>query len=61
MYAGGTWRDVPLYQRERMRAGDAVTGPAIIAEANATTVVDDGWRATMTGDRASAGRARRRT
>ena len=31
-----------------MPAGTEVTGPAIIAEANATTVVDDGWRATMT-------------
>ena len=25
-----------------------MTGPAIIAEANATTVVDNGWQATMT-------------
>ncbi len=48
LYARESWRDAPLYQRERMRAGDAVTGPAIIAEPNATTVVDDGWRATLT-------------
>jgi 5-oxoprolinase (ATP-hydrolysing) len=31
-----------------MRSGQTVTGPAIIAEANATTVVDEDWRATMT-------------
>ena len=48
VYSGGSWRDAPLLRRERMRPGDAVTGPAIIAEANATTVVDDGWRATLT-------------
>ena len=30
------------------RPGETVTGPAIIAEANATTVVDDGWQATVT-------------
>ena len=48
VYSGGLWRDAPLRHRERMRPGDTVTGPAIIAEANATTVVDDGWRATMT-------------
>ena len=48
LHTGNAWRDVPLYQRERMRPGDAVTGPAIIAEANATTVVDDGWRAALT-------------
>jgi 5-oxoprolinase (ATP-hydrolysing) len=48
VYSGGSWRNAPLRHRERMRPGDAVTGPAIIAEANATTVVDDGWRATLT-------------
>jgi 5-oxoprolinase (ATP-hydrolysing) len=48
VYAGGSWRDAPLCHRERMRPGDTVTGPAIIAEANATTVVDDGWQSTMT-------------
>jgi 5-oxoprolinase (ATP-hydrolysing) len=44
----GGWRTVPLYRREALTAGAGVTGPAIIAEANATTVVDDGWRATVT-------------
>jgi 5-oxoprolinase (ATP-hydrolysing) len=43
------WRRVPLHRRDRMPAGEQVTGPAIIAEADATTVVDDGWRARMTG------------
>ncbi|GLY69936.1 hydantoinase B/oxoprolinase family protein [Amycolatopsis taiwanensis] len=50
LYSGDAWRDAPLYQRERMRAGETVTGPAIIAEANATTVVDDGWQANVTED-----------
>ena len=49
MYTGGGWRPVPLYQRDGLRPGDTVDGPAIVAEANATTVVDDGWRATVTG------------
>src|SRR5690606_6483254 len=31
-----------------LRPGDTVTGPAIITEANATTVVDDGWAASTT-------------
>ena len=48
IYSGGSWRDAPLTHRERMRHGDTVIGPAIVAEANATTVVDDGWQATMT-------------
>ncbi|MEU8764079.1 hydantoinase B/oxoprolinase family protein [Streptomyces sp. NPDC048659] len=36
----------PLYRREDLRPGDSVTGPAILAEDDATTVVDAGWRAT---------------
>ena len=36
-----------LYRREELRHGDAVEGPAIIAEANATTVVEPGWKATL--------------
>jgi 5-oxoprolinase (ATP-hydrolysing) len=48
MHTRGTWREVPLFQRERLGPGDTVTGPAIIAEANATTVVDDGWQAQVT-------------
>jgi 5-oxoprolinase (ATP-hydrolysing) len=48
MYTQGAWREVPLFQRERLGPGDTVTGPAIIAEANATTVVDDGWQTQVT-------------
>jgi 5-oxoprolinase (ATP-hydrolysing) len=48
MYAAGSWHEAPLYQRERMGSGNTVTGPAIVAEANSTTVVDPGWSATMT-------------
>lgn len=47
LYTGGAWRQAPLYQRERMASGTTVTGPAILAEANATTVVDEGWQAAV--------------
>ncbi|MFF0464146.1 hydantoinase B/oxoprolinase family protein [Streptomyces mexicanus] len=50
LHTGGTWRDVPLHRREELPPGGTVTGPAIITEASATTVVDDGWRATVTDD-----------
>ncbi|MGW8990607.1 hydantoinase B/oxoprolinase family protein [Streptomyces zhihengii] len=46
MYADGATRTVPLVQRSALRAGDEVTGPAVVAEPDATTVVDPGWRAT---------------
>ncbi|WP_405662333.1 hydantoinase B/oxoprolinase family protein [Streptomyces sp. NBC_00079] len=50
LHTGGAWRDVPLRRREDLPPGDTVTGPAIIAEAGATTVVDDGWRAVARDD-----------
>lgn len=49
LWADGRWREAPLHLRERMVAGQEVSGPAIIAEANATTVIDEGWTARMTG------------
>ncbi|MFF8847227.1 hydantoinase B/oxoprolinase family protein [Streptomyces sp. NPDC015127] len=36
---------VPLYRRGDLRPGHEVPGPAIVAEADATTVVDPGWQA----------------
>ncbi len=48
MYSNGQWHEAALVVREDMRAGDAVPGPAIIAEKNATTVVEPGWQANLT-------------
>jgi 5-oxoprolinase (ATP-hydrolysing) len=47
-YFDGAWHATPLFVRADTRPGDHVDGPAIIAEANATTVVEPGWRATLT-------------
>jgi 5-oxoprolinase (ATP-hydrolysing) len=48
MYSGGRWREAALVVREDLRPGDRVSGPAIIAEKNATTVVEPGWEAELT-------------
>jgi 5-oxoprolinase (ATP-hydrolysing) len=48
MFGGGGWERVPLYRRGDLPPGVAVDGPAIIAEDLATTVVEHGWRATVT-------------
>ena len=42
-----------------LRPGDAVAGPAVIREHNATTVVEPGWRATLHRARRPRARARR--
>ncbi len=48
MYSGGQWWDAVLVVREDLRPGDQIPGPAIIAEKNATTVVEPGWTANVT-------------
>ncbi|MFE6683522.1 hydantoinase B/oxoprolinase family protein [Streptomyces sp. NPDC057729] len=45
MFAEGRWQETPLHRREELRPAATVTGPAVIAEADATTVVDPGWQA----------------
>ena len=42
------WQDAALVVREDLRPGDVIDGPAIIAEKNATTVVEPGWQARLT-------------
>jgi 5-oxoprolinase (ATP-hydrolysing) len=47
MFSAGSWADVDLYRRDDIDPGDQVDAPAIIAEANATTVLEPGWRARV--------------
>jgi 5-oxoprolinase (ATP-hydrolysing) len=42
--------DAPLYRREDLLPGHRVSGPAIIAERNATTVIEPGWDADVTAE-----------
>ncbi|HQR12004.1 MAG TPA: hydantoinase B/oxoprolinase family protein [Casimicrobiaceae bacterium] len=48
VYTEGRLRDAHVYERADLRPGDAIDGPAVISERNATTVVEPGWRATLT-------------
>ena len=47
MFTQGHWHETPVYRRDELGAGGRVDGPAIIAEANATTVIEPGWRAEV--------------
>ncbi|WP_443070289.1 hydantoinase B/oxoprolinase family protein [Streptomyces sp. WAC05374] len=49
VFVAGRRRDTPLYRREDLRPSDTVRGPALIAEADATTLVEDGWQAVAAG------------
>jgi len=44
----GRWLEAGLFVRERLQPGATIDGPAIIAEKNATTVVEPGWQAVLT-------------
>jgi 5-oxoprolinase (ATP-hydrolysing) len=48
LFSGGKWHDTALYRREDTRPGDMIHGPAIIAEKNATNIVEPGWVAEVT-------------
>ncbi len=48
MYCEGDWHDAALHRRELLARGAVIDGPAIVAEANATTVIEPGWQARIT-------------
>jgi 5-oxoprolinase (ATP-hydrolysing) len=47
LYADGAWRDAQLLPRSALVSGQTVQGPAVIAEATATTVLELGWQAHL--------------
>ena len=48
MWSGGGEHATPVFDRLALRAGDRLLGPALVREANATTVVEPGWTAEVT-------------
>lgn len=46
MVADANHCDVPLYDRDLLLPGQSLSGPAIIKEQTATTIVEPGWRAS---------------
>jgi 5-oxoprolinase (ATP-hydrolysing) len=45
---GGERHRAPVYLRDELVPGQRLAGPAVIAETNATTVVEPGWEAEVT-------------
>src|SRR5262249_41491533 len=48
MWTNGAEHVAPVFDRTSLRAGHRIAGPALIREANATTVIEPGWRAEVT-------------
>jgi N-methylhydantoinase A len=47
MWADGKEHDALIYDRAKLRAGDTVTGPAIVSEMDSTTVILPGYAAEV--------------
>lgn len=50
MWVHNEWREVPVYERNNLLPNSPITGPAIVAETNSTTVVEPDWRAEVLRD-----------
>ena len=48
LFTLGQSRVAPVFERTALRAGDTLPGPALIREANATTIIEPGWAAEVT-------------
>ena len=48
LFRDGSLLDAPAFARETLRAGDSLSAPALVLEANATTVIEPGWTARIT-------------
>ena len=48
MWSGGRAHEAWVFDRAGLRAGDRITGPALVREAIATTVIEPGWTAEVT-------------
>jgi 5-oxoprolinase (ATP-hydrolysing) len=48
IWSGGAAHATPVFERTTLCAGDRIAGPALIREANATTVVEPGWETEVT-------------
>jgi 5-oxoprolinase (ATP-hydrolysing) len=49
IHVAGSWGEAPLARRRDLRPGQRLDGPALIVEDFATTVLQPGWRAEVTG------------
>lgn len=47
---GGERYQAPYYQRDQLKVGEAISGPAVIIEKTATLVVEPGWQAVLTAN-----------
>ncbi|HET7271208.1 MAG TPA: hydantoinase/oxoprolinase family protein, partial [Rubrobacter sp.] len=47
VYFDGGWMETPIYDRGKLRPGNAVAGPAIVVQDDTTTVIEPGFRGAV--------------
>ncbi|MCC5862806.1 MAG: hydantoinase B/oxoprolinase family protein [Gammaproteobacteria bacterium] len=47
VWCGEAWRETPFFERAALAPGMQLTGPAVIVERTATTVIEEGWSAEV--------------
>ncbi|MFN3350144.1 hydantoinase B/oxoprolinase family protein [Pseudorhodoplanes sp.] len=47
-FSGGAWHKAAVYNRDQLKPGNKVKGPAIVIEPHQTVVVEPGWQAALT-------------
>jgi 5-oxoprolinase (ATP-hydrolysing) len=48
-WTGGSWRDVPVFDRACLKPGAAFAGPSLVFESHSATFVGEGWRGRVDG------------
>ncbi len=47
VYFGGEWRDVSIFDRDALRSGAELSGPALVFDAHSSLVLAPGWSARL--------------
>ncbi len=48
MYSNGKFHETPVFQRDELKPGTCISGPAVLIEKNTTIILEPGWEGTIT-------------
>ena len=48
MYSNGEFHETPVFQREELKPGTCISGPAVLIEKNTTIVIEPDWKGAIT-------------
>ncbi|MGB9938280.1 hydantoinase B/oxoprolinase family protein [Methanosarcina sp.] len=48
MYSNGEFHETPVFQRDELKPGTCINGPAVLIEKNTTIILEPGWEGSIT-------------